>query len=186
MAKFKIPVVFIDELPKQRSNEIKLLSNIIRCLVLPCVLSSTNSNVSNMLKSRLSPDSSNEDDSIWVNAIHRILRANLNGIMKRVAVLGENRLIDYVDDDYNLKVSELLTALNMDCDNGNMIKLVNIWKFLVSQSNTCLQGSSYYSFYLFVQELKQLKGNYLNSCEFWSSLCKKIHLQVQGEKADCI
>jgi hypothetical protein len=41
-SKFTIPIIFIDELPKERSDQIKFFRNIVRCLVLPCVLSSTN------------------------------------------------------------------------------------------------------------------------------------------------
>ena len=152
---------------------------------MPCVLSSTNSNVSNMLN--IGSDSSKGGNFILVNAIHRLLETNLKGIMKRINIKSKSKLIDYVHDDYSLKICEdsaicLLRDLNVKCDDENKEKLVKIWNFMISQSKTCLQGSSYYAFYFFIQELKSYKTKSLNSCAFWNNICKNLHLKFKDRK----
>jgi hypothetical protein len=54
---------------------------------------------------------------------------------------------------------------------------------MVSQSKTCLQGSSYYSFNFFVKEIiKSYEGKTLNSSALWNSICKEIHNTFKGRK----
>jgi hypothetical protein len=54
---------------------------------------------------------------------------------------------------------------------------------MVSQSKTCLQGSSFYSFNFFVQIIiESYKGKTLNSSALWNSICKKIHYVFKGRK----
>jgi hypothetical protein len=49
---------------------------------------------------------------------------------------------------------------------------------MVSQSKTCLQGSSYYSFNFFVKEIIELyNGEFLNSSALWNSICVNVHFE---------
>jgi hypothetical protein len=122
-------------------------------------------------------------DKIGVNTIHRLLPANITGILKGIKVTSEKRLFEYVDENNNLKVSDLLTDLKIDFDEGNKDELLKIWEFMVSQSKTCLQGSSYYSFNFFVEKIIELyEGKTLNSSALWNSICKEIHYVFKGRK----
>jgi hypothetical protein len=122
-------------------------------------------------------------DKIGVNTIHRLLPANITGILKGIKVTSEKRLFEYVDENNSLKVYDLLTDLKIDFDEGNKDELLKIWKFMVSQSKTCLQGSSYYSFNFFVKKIIELyEGKTLNSSALWNSICKKIHYEFKGRK----
>ena len=169
-------------------NHIKFLRNVVRCLVLPCVLSSTNSyKVVSDIFNMKSDSTINGRRFILVNAIHRLLATNLKGITERIKVKSKSKLADYVCDDYSLKICEdsaicLLQDLNVKCDDENKEKLVKIWNFMISQSKTCLQGSSYYAFYFFIQALKSYKTKSLNSCAFWNNICKNLHLKFKDRK----
>jgi hypothetical protein len=122
-------------------------------------------------------------DKIGVNTIHRLLPANITGILKGIKVTSEKRLFEYVDENNSLKVYDLLTDLKIDCDEGNKDELLKIWKFMVSQSKTCLQGSSFYSFNFFVKKIIELyEGKSLNSSALWNSICKEIHYVFKGRK----
>lgn len=83
-------------------KEIKLFRNIVRCMVLPCIISSTNVRVNNMLNLK---SSSSHNLNSWVNSIIRLLRANLMGIMKQVKV-NNMKLINFVDSSFNLKTND--------------------------------------------------------------------------------
>jgi hypothetical protein len=132
---------------------------------------------------KLGSDSSKQGDKTWVNAIRRLLQANLTGIFKRIKVTSEKRLFEYVDDDNNLKVFDLLKDLKITCDKVNKDELLKIWKFMVSQSKTCLQGSSYYSFNFFVQIIiESYDGKFLNSFALWNSICENVHLVYKERK----
>jgi hypothetical protein len=131
----------------------------------------------------LGSDSSKQGNKPWVNAIRRLLKANLTGIFKRINVTSEKRLSEYVDNDNNLKVFDLLTDLKINFDEVNKDELLKIWEFMVSQSKTCLQGSSFYSFNFFVKEIiKSYEGKSLNSSALWNSICKEIHNTFKGRK----
>ncbi len=169
-------------------GEIKLLRNITRCLSLPCVLSSTNTNVNNMLN--LNSSSSQSTNAFWVNAIVRLFKCNVGGALTLIVVGNNNdgtcqiMLNNYIDSNYmlNLKIVDdhvskihLLEDLSIAVDASNQEKLLKIWEFLVSQSKTCLQGSLIFAFEDFIKVLKSFTGKNLDSCEFWASLCSSIH-----------
>jgi hypothetical protein len=132
---------------------------------------------------KIGSNSSKQGNKTWVNAIRRLLKANLTGIFKRINVTSEKRLSEYVDADNSLKVFDLLTDLKINFDEVNKDELLKIWEFLVSQSKTCLQGSSFYSFNFFVKKIIELyEGKTLNSSALWNSICKEIHNTFKGRK----
>ena len=51
---------------------------------------------------------------------------------------------------------------------------MKIWNFMISQSKTCLQGTSFYAFDEFISLLKCLKGKDLDSKNLWENLCLNI------------
>jgi hypothetical protein len=149
-------------------------------------LSSTNLDINNVLKTGYSCASLG-GDKIGVNTIPRLLPANITGILKCIKVTSEKRLFEYVDENNNLKVSDLLTDLKINFDEGNKDELLKIWKFMVSQSKTCLQGLSFYSFNFFVQEIiESYEGKSLNSFALWNSICEKIHYVFKDRKERAI
>jgi hypothetical protein len=188
VSRFKIPIIFIDELESSHLIHIKLLRNIVRCLVLPCVLSSTNSNANNMLN--LDSESTAADFFVWVSAVRRLLVTNLKGIMNRINFKTVS-LIKYLNDDYSLKVSEdsaisLLKDLNILCDDENKEKLIKIWKFIIFQSKTCLQGSSFYAFFFVIKYLHafslQNPRKELDSFAVWRDICEAMHEKLRKRK----
>jgi hypothetical protein len=132
---------------------------------------------------KIGSSSSKNGDKTWVNAIRRLLQANLTGIFKRINVTNEKRLFEYVDENKHLKVYDLLKDLKIDFDEGNKDELLKIWEFMVSQSKTCLQGSSFYSFNFFVKEIiESYEGKSLNSSALWNSICENMHLVYKERK----
>jgi hypothetical protein len=88
------------------------------------------------------------------------------------------------NQQHELKVADLLKDLKITCTRLNKDKLLKIWKFMVSQSKTCLQGSSYYSFNFFDQIIiETYDGKSLNSSALWNSICKIIHVIFKRRKA---
>jgi hypothetical protein len=132
---------------------------------------------------KIGSSSSKQGDKTWVNAIRRLLQANLTGIFERINVTSKKKLSKYVDKNNNLIVFALLTDLKIDFDKVNTDELLKIWEFMVSQSKTCLQGSSYYSFNFFVKEIIGLyNGEFLNSSALWNSICVNVHLVYKERK----
>ena len=173
---FMIPIVFIDEIPDY-SQPIVLLRDFVRSLVLPCVLTSNNTNFSKLLK--VEKKSYREHKTVSYNTISNLPKVHLVSILDRIKVLGTKSLIEYVDEsnNHNLKTGGdlLLNDLNIIVNEKNKQKLIRIWKFLVSQSKTCLQGNSYYSFLYFIRNLMNYMGKSLNSNEIWENICKEVY-----------
>ena len=198
MPNFRIPVVFIDEFHRDLQGNMKLLRNIVRCLVLPCVLSSTNATVSNMLNLK-SGSSLSGENRIWVNGICRLFVVELKSIFERVEavpkaqVLAESDgtimeipakyLIEFVDEKFGLKV-EILGALGISCNEDNKAKLLKIWNFLLSQSETCLQGASLYSFNELITLLKSYSQKDLDCNALWKEILLKVHQIFILRKSD--
>jgi hypothetical protein len=94
---------------------------------------------------------------------------------------------EYVDNKNNLNVSDLLKDLKITCTRLNKDELLKIWEFMVSQSKTCLQGSSFYSFNFFVKEIiKSYEGKSLNSPVLWKNICKKIYIVFRERKEKAV
>jgi hypothetical protein len=135
--------------------------------------------------------SSIDEFKIWVNAIIKLSKANLEGILNRINVVTFGHgtfkmLIEFADENFNLKTVDgsicLLQDLNIQSDQKNRHLLSKIWDFIKIQSFSNLQGTSFYSFLYFVCGLKEFSGRQLNSRRVWITICTKISNSFQGRK----
>lgn len=160
---------------------VRLLRNIIRCLPLPCIFSSTNPNVNNM--PLLKSDLSQSDANVCFNLICNLYKPNLTAIMNRIDFSDLNKkLFDYVDPSVGMKllVNEsnqiiLLIDLKIECDELNKEQLLKFWDMLVKQSETCLQGTSYFVFTNFIDLLTEYHDKNLNMERLWLELCRNMY-----------
>lgn len=180
---FRIPIVFIDELSHSGSTVyVELLRNIVCCLVLPCVISSTNSSMSYIPLYLTSGSSLSDSNQVSVYGICKIMKANLIPIFNRLEVTPGKFLKQFTSDDRLLLDPEILADLEITCDDENKKNLFKIWEFMLQQSLTCLQGTCYYAFYFFIEILTSFKGQRLDSAEFWSKLCLEIAYKLKWHK----
>lgn len=114
---------------------------------------------------------------IWVNAIRRILQANLEGIIHGV-MIGSSKsdlaLARYVNYDYHQLLPgidgqgiRLLLDLNINTDEDNRQKLLRIWSFMISQTETCLQGTAFHVFDEFIKLVASYSDKDLNMNAIW-------------------
>ena len=153
---FNAPIVFIDEFDDSFSKEIKLLRNLSRMLPLSSVLASTNAKINNLLN--VNSSSAPKLDAIWVNAIKKLPKANLNAIL-HVLNLVNFISVNNDNDIIKLDVKGLLNSYNIIVpDEINLQKLENLIKLMIVQSKTCLQGVSVFIFTALKDVLSTVTG----------------------------
>jgi hypothetical protein len=97
------------------------------------------------------------------------------------------RLFEYFDENNNLNVFDILKDLKITCTRLNKDELLKIWEFMVSQSKTCLQGSSFYPFNFFVREIiESYNGEFLNSSALCNSICVNVHLVYKERRGEAL
>lgn len=185
---FRIPIIFIDELTKRYIDSIKLLRNIAHCLVLPCMLSSTNATVNNMLN--IGSPSSRSVDYYWVSAAIRTSKVYVSSICKNLKVTEDFVLEKYLSPDLKtfLTVSgserefKILSDLNITSVSVERVKLTKLWKLLLDQSETGLQGIVSQAFLNLIESLKSSLGSQLNVKSIWVSICDDLSGRIFKRK----
>lgn len=151
-------------------------------MLAPTLSTNVDVNVNNKLN--LKSASSQTDGYFWGNVIRHLFKLNLPGIMHRIefSFFGK-KLCDYVElsaDDWKFLFNSdnefiLLIDLKVECNEFNKQKLIKVWNILVKQSETCLQGASYYAFTNFIALLTGYHLKSLNVEELWVNLCDNMH-----------
>lgn len=165
----KFPVIFIDEFDKEKITLIKLFRNLSRVMVVPSILSSTNSTINNMIES--SSTSTITIDYLWVHVVRKLMKANIAAVTETAGIESI-----FLEDD-SIKLPELLQSLNISSNRTTLAKLRKIVLFLFDQARTSLQGTSAFMFEFFYQELCSQRNGTLNPDQIWTSMCASlIHL----------
>ena len=149
----RFPIIFIDEYNKMEGDSIKLLRNLSRIMVIPSILSSTNSIINNMID--LSSGSSTNPDSIWVHVLRKLMKANIIAITKNNDILYEGNTIN---------IAEMLQTLNITSNEATVRILWKITDFLLDQAKSSLQGTSAFAFKFFSEALYRQKRNSRSLC----------------------
>ena len=182
------PIIFIDEYDPTNILPIKYLRNLSRALGLPCVLASTNSRVSNMLgKTKKTSSSMAETKEVWVYAIRKLPKANILGILQRLSLDGvdyQNYIDKASNDEYYVpkRTEELLEHFQVNFNPQSIKQFKKLFMFLLKQSQTCLQGVSFYSLQRFINALKSLEGKELDCNLIWESICSKMNRMFIARK----
>ena len=177
----RFPVIFMDEFSKDQSASIKLLRNLARVMIIPSVLSSTNSIISNMTES--SSTSSTEDGTVWVHVVRKLMKANVAAVLETIGI--RNYLIN--GDSNNIEA--LLEELNIKYNEETLLKLKKLVIFLFDQSKSNLQGTCAFTFRTLYKELCKQgeQGNqnvtYLDPVQIWNSMCIELIGIFRGRKA---
>lgn len=171
---FRIPIVYIDELNENYIKEIKLLRNLCRFIVLPCVLSSTNSNISNMLN--LKTSSSQNMNTIWVYGIKRLPKTELEATFKNLGLEG---VIQNGRLDSKLLLNHFQLKFDTPSGDESFSRLLDL---LMAQSKTSLQGVGRFGFECLVNYLERQQQErdggglaLINVGELWKSVCYSLH-----------
>ena len=177
------PILFIDEYESKNIMLIEYLRNLSRALGLPCVLASTNSKIINtpVKTKKTSASSQAEIKEVRVYAIRKLPKANILGMLERLSfdkVDFQNYIDKASNDQYYVpkEMEELLSEhfqINFNSQSINQFK--KLFMFLLKQSQTCLQGVSFYSLQAFIDALKSLRGKELDCNLIWESICCKIN-----------
>ena len=168
----------MDEFSKDQLDPIKLLRNLARVMIIPSVLSSTNSIINNMIES--SSTSSTENRTVWVHVVRKLMKANVAAVLETIGI--QNYLIN--GDSINIEA--LLEGLNIKYNEETLLKLKKLVIFLFDQSISNLQGTCAFTFQIFYKELcKQGNHNetYLDPVQIWNSMCIELIGIFRGRKA---
>ena len=144
-------------------DSIKLLRNLSRIMVIPSILSSTNSIINNMFDS--SCGSSKNANSIWVHVHRKLMKANIIAITKNNEILYDGNTIN---------IAEMLTTLKITSNETTVRILRKITDFLLDQTKTSLQGTSAFVFKFFSEALYRQKNGTLDPFAIWNSIYLNI------------
>ena len=144
-------------------DSIKLLRNLSRIMVIPSILSSTNSIINNMFD--LSCGSSKNPNSIWVHVHRKLMKANI------IAITKNN---DTLYDGNTINIAEMLQKLNITSNEANVRILRKITDFLLDQAKSSLQGTSAFVFKFFSEALYRQKNGTLDPFAIWNSIYLNI------------
>ena len=159
----RFPIIFIDEYNKMEGDSIKLLRNLSRIMVIPSILSSTNSIINNMID--LSSGSSTNPNSIWVHVLRKLMKANIIAITKNNEILYDGNTIN---------IAEMLQTLKITSNEATVRILSKISDFLLDQAKTSLQGTSAFVFKFFSEALYEQKNGTLDPFAIWNSIYLNI------------
>lgn len=179
--KFKIPILYIDELIISRSLEIRLIRNIARCVAMPCVMASTNSKVNNLIVN-LSNESSYWNKSVWVQVARKLANAKITTIFK-TTVVNKNIKFDYfLNRRGKFDSRKLLKYFAISFDNNSLETFERMIFIMMRQCQTSISGVTFYSFDFLIQALKLQANSILDCSKIWNHICLNRFLTFEFRK----
>lgn len=171
--KFRIPVIFADDLSGSDKSNAKLLRNVARCLAIPCMFSTKNTVILNTMDT--------EKTINWMILVIRSSKVDVKSICKNLKVVDDLTLDNYLTSDLQLFLQtesgsefKLLRDLGITSNEDERAKLVGLWKLLLDQSETGLQGVVSLAFSQFVDSLKSIRVGQLDVKNIWISVCYHV------------
>ena len=158
---FRQPVIFIDEFSKTTTT--MFLRSLAKAIVMPCILSSSNSKISNMLTSV--QDCSRGLQSDWCHVFTKLPPTDFDGVLHSVSVARDDEsprtklssflsiLTDGSDDVHG--VYGLLSHLRVTVDAVTNSQIIKFFKIIKQQSKTCLPGLTYLAIESLIKVLKE-------------------------------
>ena len=136
----RIPLVFIDEFSK--SDESILLRNLVRTVLLPCIVASTNSKVLNMISS--DDDTSRNERTNYCMLVRLFPSASIEGVLRTTNIKVANErfpFFDYINHETNqINFESLPENINDSLTEESRRTIQSIFNLIISQAATCHQG----------------------------------------------
>ena len=149
MKKIKLPIVFIDEFSK--AKELAFLRSLVRSILLPCILASTNAKITSMI-SAFKGDGSRQNRSKLCYLISLLPATVISGVLKSITipeiknnegVAKEKSLEDLIEiTPDSVDLTHLFDAFGITVSDAHKVFFSDFMKLIISQSSTCLQGIS--------------------------------------------
>ena len=136
----RMPLIFIDEFIKSDSSI--LLRNLVRTVLLPCVVASTDSKVSNMIY--WDPETSRNERMSYCKLVRLFPSASVEGSLKSTSINvadEEYPLFDFIDQETKqIDFERMPGDINTKLTDNTRRSIQTIFELIIAQASTCHQG----------------------------------------------